>query len=392
MSLHLSRSHWMLAVMAALILILVSAARTDGSVRTSTTLQRVAFVSATRGVGLFEETTGKYPGRCIQYTRPTNNGGKSFGAGAARLAKTQCGNGEAFSQIAFNGSDVLFAYGPELAVSRNMGRSWTSPKMSGSVAGLATSGSSTWVLVTRCHPGQQTCMLTLLASSDGGRSWRTPGAQPPDRTVAPEVAFDGDLGMSNLLSATPDGTVVLALPRPPRTPVAPSPATATVESLQPGAGRWRETYVPCASAEFETELSIAPDGSRWLACASEPSTGLQPKSLAVSEQGGNNWRLVAGMCTLGAKCDQRMPLVGYLGGLAAVSSSTAFYVGGRGPLAGTFDGGSKWRTWPRIGGQDSGTLQVTFAGTQDGWALSQALGGGSKLWRTQDGGVTWSPA
>ncbi len=200
MSLHLLRHRWMLAVMAALALILITAARTDGSVRTSTTLQRVAFVSATRGVGLFETATGKYPGHCILDTRATNNGGKSFSTQAARLVETQCGNGEVFSQIAFNGGGVLFAYGPGLAVSHNMGGSWTSPTIPGAVAGLAASGGSTWVLVTRCHAGQQTCKLTLLASSDGGSSWRALGAQPPDRTVAPGVAFDGELGMSNLLS------------------------------------------------------------------------------------------------------------------------------------------------------------------------------------------------
>ena len=127
MSLHLLRHRWMLAVMAALALILITAARTDGSVRTSTTLQRVAFVSATRGVGLFETATGKYPGHCVLDTRATNNGGKSFEAAGRASREDSMGNGEAFSQIAFNGGGVLFAYGPGLAVSHNMGGSWTSP-------------------------------------------------------------------------------------------------------------------------------------------------------------------------------------------------------------------------------------------------------------------------
>jgi photosystem II stability/assembly factor-like uncharacterized protein len=67
-------------------------------------------------------------------------------------------------------------------------------------------------------------------------------------------------------------------------------------------------------------------------------------------------------------------------------------MGDRGSLAGPFDGGSKWRTWPRIGGQNSGTLQVTFAGKQAGWAVARVVGGGTSLWRTRDGGRAWSKA
>ena len=148
--------------------------------------------------------------------------------------------------------------------------------------------------------------------------------------------------------------------------------------------------MPCASGDFETELSIAPDGSRWLACASEPSTGVQPKSLAVSDGAAKRWQVVARMCGLGTGCRERMPLFGYLDGLAALSATSAFYVGGRGSLAGTFDGGMKWRTWQRIGGQDAGTLQVTFFGSRDGWAVAQQPGEHSSLWRTHDGGRIWT--
>jgi hypothetical protein len=229
----------------------------------------------------------------------------------------------------------------------------------------------------------------LYESPDAG-VWRPYGKQPPDRSVASSVVLNGEAGSATLLAATPSGSLVLALPDRARSVGRPAPATATVESLGPDAARWSETQVPCDSGYFETELSIAPNGSRWLACANEPSTGVQPKGLAVSDGAGKAWRVVARMCGLGTGCRERMPLVGYLGGLAAVSASSAFYIGDRSSLVGTFDGGLKWRTWPRVGGQDVGTAQVTFFGSHDGWAVTQGAYGHSSLWRTTDGGRVWT--
>ena len=393
MSLHLPRLRWMLALMAALAFSAVTAARAATSTQHSTSLLRVAFVSPTRGAGLFETATGSYPGRCVLYTRLTSNGGITFGSSGAPLGRARCGNGQTVGQIAFNSAGTLFAYGPGLEVSHDLGQSWTSPAVPGAVVALAASGRSTWLLTARCQRSHQICKLTLLASGDGGNSWRQLVAQPPDRAVATSAVGDGELGMSALLSVAPNGAVVLALPRPPRKPDAPSPPTATVESLQPDAGHWSEADVACDSGPFETELSIAPDGTRWLACASEPSTGVQPKSVSVSDRDGKNWRVVAQMCGLGTRCTQRMPLGGYLSGFVALSSSTAFYIGGRSALTGTFDGGVKWRTWQQIGGGATATLQVTFVDRDHGWAVAwDAYHGSSDLWRTQNGGRTWSRA
>jgi hypothetical protein len=338
---------------------------------------------------LFASTMATGPSICSLYTRPTSNGGESFGARRAELVRTKCGDGQALSAVAFDRAGVLFAYGPGLEVSRNLGRSWESPRLPRSVVGLATQGQHAWALVTRCPRTEQDCTLTLLESADEGDTWRPPSAQPPDHVVVGPVAADSELGMSTLLSVAPDGTVVLALPGLPPTAKARFRSTATVESLRANAGRWSEVQVPCASSDFETELSIAPDGSRWLACASEPSTGVQPKSLEVSDARGTSWRLVSGMCD-GAGCHQRMPLSGYLGGLAALSASSAFYIGDRSSLVGTFDGGMKWRTWQRVGGQDTGTVQVSFFGSHDGWAVTQGDYGHSSLWRTHDGGRIWT--
>jgi photosystem II stability/assembly factor-like uncharacterized protein len=85
-----------------------------------------------------------------------------------------------------------------------------------------------------------------------------------------------------------------------------------------------------------------------------------------------------------------MPLGGYLGGLAALSPTTAFYVGGRSSLTYTRDGGRSWHVEPDFSGDASGTSEVTFVNASDGWALDEGFGGHPVLWRTRDGGTHWT--
>jgi photosystem II stability/assembly factor-like uncharacterized protein len=84
-----------------------------------------------------------------------------------------------------------------------------------------------------------------------------------------------------------------------------------------------------------------------------------------------------------------VPLGGYLGGLAAISAASAFYVGDRSSLTVTNDGGHSWRPEPGFAGDASGTAEVTFVDAKDGWAIDEGFGGHAVLWRTRDGGARW---
>ncbi len=390
MNLHLTRTRWMLVLIAALTLILFRAPPTDGSTQTSTSLKRVAFVSVMRGVGLFETATGASPGHCVVYTRQTSSGGASFGAEGAPLERGRCGNGEDFSQLAFSGTGLLLAYGPRLKVSRDVGLTWATPTIPGSVVAVSMLGRAAWALVTRCHIGRLTCRLTLLASDDGGATWSVQAAQPPDPVVSGAAAFSAELGQSSLLAVAPTGALVMALPVPISTTSKPTPAIATVEQLGPGGQKWITNRVPCAAFE-QSELSIAPDGAEWLACASEPGAGSQIKSLAVSSDGGAIWKASSEPCIPSRHCRNTMPIGGYLDALVALSSRIAFYGGYRSSLAGTVDGGRTWHLWQRVGGQDTGTTQVTFVNPRDGWALAEdSYYTSSTVWHTVNGGRSWS--
>jgi hypothetical protein len=310
------------------------------------------------------------------------------------LAKRACGSSSVGpgSIVSVGGEDLL-AYGPQLKLSRDFGRTWTTPNLTGSVVGLTVGSGSVWALVThRCRPRQQTCALTLVRSANGGVSWHPVAHQPPQRTVALSVALGGEAGTSTLVGAAPDGSVLLALPELPRGPVDATPLQATVDRLGPGAHHWTTATVPCAAGLFTSDLTTAPDGSAWLACAGEPSAGAQLKSLALSRNGGTSWKAVSPPCPPSPDCGT-MPIGGYLGGVYALSSSTVFYAGGRSPLTGTHDGGRTWRAWQSIGGQDTGSAQVTFYGSRDGWAVAEnPYYQSTTLWRTVDGGLKWSKA
>jgi len=85
---------------------------------------------------------------------------------------------------------------------------------------------------------------------------------------------------------------------------------------------------------------------------------------------------------------------GYLGGLAAVSATTAFADGGRNDVLFTRNGGTMWsETNPVIGDMDSGTTGLLFANAEDGWVISGATGTTNEgLWRTTNGGNNWTTA
>ena len=85
-----------------------------------------------------------------------------------------------------------------------------------------------------------------------------------------------------------------------------------------------------------------------------------------------------------------MPLGGYLGGLAALSPTTAFYVGGRSSLTYTRDAGRSWQVEPGFSGDASGTSEVSFVDASDGWALDEGFGAHAVLWRTRDRGTRWT--
>jgi len=372
---------------AAMALAAVVATAAQPRTVTVTTLLRVAFTSPSRGVGLFVHSTipenGVGSGRCAFFTRTTTDGGASFGVAGATIRTTGCASGYLVAGVAATGAGDVFAYDPGLFESHDGGASWDAVRLGGTVVALAPAGRSVWALrETGCARGSGRCTLTLLKSADGGRSWRATAHQPPEHSFSAPVPLPLD---ASLLRSSANAAAIV-LP-----PVAGSSA-ATIEQTLDGGGHWTTGAAPCVVGAFAIYYSAAQTGARWVACAGQPATGEQEKSFARSLDGGKTWLAGASPCLIGTitTCHRGMPLGGYLGGLAALSPTTAFYVGGRSSLTFTRDGGRSWQVEPGFSGDASGTSEVTFPSASDGWALDEGFGGHAVLWRTRDGGTRWT--
>jgi len=375
---------------AALALAGVVATAAQPRTVTVTTLLRVAFTSPSRGVGLFVRSTipenGIGNGRCAFFTRTTTDGGASFGVASGTIRTTGCASGYLVAAVAADGAGDLFADDPGLFESHDGGASWEAVRLGGTVVAVAPAGRSVWALrETGCPNGTDTCTLTLLVSADGGRSWRAAAHQPPERRFPPAPAAVHPSDSTWLLRSSATAAAIVL-------PPAAGSSAATVEQTLDGGGHWTTGTAPCVAGAFVVDYSVAPTGARWIACAGEPGAGEQEKSFARSLDGGRTWLAGAPPCLIGTMttCHRGMPLGGYLGGLAALSPTTAFYVGGRSSLTYTRDGGRSWQVEPGFSGDASGTSEVTFVNASDGWALDEGFGGHAVLWRTRDGSRRWT--
>jgi hypothetical protein len=350
----------------------------------------VAFTSPSHGIGLFVRTPvpqrAPWTASCTFFTRSTADGGASFGTPGKAVARTNCENGYVVDTVAVDGAGDVFVYGASgVFASRNAGAAWQQMPSSGRIVALAPVGRTIWALSESSCPAPAkamtgTCTLTLLEPANSGRSWQAAPDQPPDRRVSATGAAPQ---LSTSLAATGATVDIVLLTNP-------DSSSVTVEQTIDGGSKWTTERAPCVPGPSSFAFSIAPDGTQWLVCGSQPGASLQPKSIARSLNDGKDWQRSGPLCQIATTCRQDMPMNGYLGGLAAVSATTAFYVGERSSLTATYDGGRSWCVEPGFSGDGSGSAEVTFVNRRDGWAIDEGYGGHAVLWTTRDGGNQWT--
>ena len=154
-----------------------------------------------------------------------------------------------------------------------------------------------------------------------------------------------------------------------------------------GGKSWARRPVKCGLDALSAAISVTPAGKIFVVCAGEPGAGFQAKSVSTSVDGGRTWTLRES-CPTGS-CQ---PLgEGYLGQIAASSSSTLFLAGDRSSLLVSRDSGRNWHlVKPSVGDDGGGTFQVTFFGP-DGIVvgLDGARNELPAIWHTGDGGTHW---
>jgi hypothetical protein len=351
-------------------------------------IQRVVFIDPNHGYGLFLEREG---GSCGLSVASTSDAGVTFSP-RVPVAPSQCYT-TASTSLAFDGYGDGFVYGPVLYATHDGGRSWLPVQGIGSVVGLALVGTSVWAAEQTCpssDPAAQ-CGLKLDRSTDGGRTWS--GQVLPNVLAPPDVPGSGDQEYT-ILTRTSQRVAYLLVPPPLDSP---TPTTSvTVLTTLDGGSTWTSGSAPCIGG-FGTLLSVAPNGVVWLACATQPGAGQQLKTVVRSLDGGRTWtEAPCGMSTTTTStwpnCLQNNTLEsGYLGDIAATSSTTAFIDGGRNFVQVTHDGGLSWSvTSPPVGDGDSTVGGLYFANPSDGWVITRDGTLGGTLWRTTDGGTKWS--
>jgi photosystem II stability/assembly factor-like uncharacterized protein len=255
------------------------------------------------------------------------------------------------------------------------GATWRSEATEGAVAGIQAHGSDVWRLDESCPSNALACKYVLNVSSDTGQTWQRAPTQPPVRDVvasfagpSAEVAYV----LSDSVHGGGEGS--------------PDPLIARTSD---GGRSWTTRPAPCSgfrSWAHETffDLAVSEPNDLWLVCGDEPFSGaMQPKHLFRSSDGGRSWSQ-----------DLGTPNGGAGGRTVAGSPKRACRGGGRTSIACTSDGGHTWR-YPNEGKDnplDGGVDVIQFTDELHAWATGQSESADfNVLWRTTDGGDSWSP-
>jgi photosystem II stability/assembly factor-like uncharacterized protein len=271
-------------------------------------------------------------------------------------------------------------------------KTWRQNLIGRPVVGLEAAGRTVWRLEQDCPTSQERCRYTLVTSEDAGLHWKRADPQPPI----------GNAGASSLTPALVRASASTAYifsdagsypaanhsGDPPPNDWSPDPVLSKTED---GGRSWITMKPPCPApgegGYWGADLAVSSPQDVWLVCDDAAGSGAnQPKHLRRSLDGGQHWSK-----------DLGTPNAGNGGRTAAASTLRACRGGSRTSISCTRDGGHTW-FFPIPGAadnpRDGGVEVYQFADETHGWAIAQDLNSGDHnvVWRTTDGGETWSPS
>jgi photosystem II stability/assembly factor-like uncharacterized protein len=294
---------------------------------------------------------GRTCGACIVLAH-TTDGGATW--------RSQAGPNVDAQHVRAGGDGTLYVYGPDLAVSRDDGASWSTALADVEV--VEPEPKDVWAIVSCARPCDGS--LTLERSTDRGLTWAK--AALPAGAKGDHVELvryqDGEAWL--LVSDSESGTVSL---------------WATVDIRRP----WELLPVPCgADVARAATFTVVASNDLWLGCGGDLATVQQGKQVFHSEDGGHSW-----------KDTPPLELSGHLGSVGAPDEFHAFLALGRGGLLSYTVGDPLWTEVIHSNDVcDSGLGPVRFVDPTHGW-----VGGGGPncdkpiVWRTADRGATWHP-
>jgi photosystem II stability/assembly factor-like uncharacterized protein len=355
------------------------------------TLGELAFFNLDNGYGVFSQYGST---TCTDRIGVTDDAGARF-TPLVRVAHWPCAQNAPASHLAFDDHGDGFFYGPKLFVTHDGGASWAADPQHGAVLSVEALGYSIWMLETARQPPPYSAKphsmgLRLFESDNGGLSWSVV-ALPAAAVIQP--FDDSNAYFTGWLTRVSQSSAYVAAQAPfhGSRELDVTPMWFTTDA----GATWSDATIPCMSINSSVIMSVAPQGTAYDVCASEPGAGSQLKQVLVSSDDGAHWTYRV-RCADGAGCGPNGNIGGYVSEIDAVSSTTVYEVGGRADLSVSRDGGRQWRLVPGVdpnAGASGGTTEVIFFSPHDGLVLGQGYRNGefpTELWETADGGAHWT--
>jgi photosystem II stability/assembly factor-like uncharacterized protein len=246
------------------------------------------------------------------------------------------------------------------------GRTWSQVVGLGGIDALAVESDGVWAIEESCPLAGNLadCTERLVITSDGGSTWAAPPAQPalpPGAAGVTLVRMDNEHAW--VLSSQVPGGFALA-------------------STGDGGTTWTTDPPPpqlCAGIPFA--LAAADTVHLWLGCGGNGATIMERREVAVSDDSGRGWTVT-----------QDAVVTGHFADIAVATPSTGFIGQCRGPLLQSHDHGHTWTTATPDAPLGGCVIPTQFLDPTHGWVAGQTADGMWIIWRTTDGGATWSYA
>lgn len=305
---------------------------------------------------------------CVGVIYRTNDGGDSW-------AEQYSGQVQV-TRIAFQDSETGFATGPtgqcqaetcpySILRTRDGGLHWDEilPIEAQDVQ-IVTSADDAWVLSQSCAPDRAgaACGWDLRTTADGGDDW----------TVSPLV----DGFALEVSRPTVDDAWAVISPE--------GPGTSAIIATHDAGQTWSEIPTPEGGAGFERRVFFLDASHSWILIGNQPSAGSESKEILATSDGGQTWTRLSGNLfapSPDATPDNGIPQFGYAGPIVFTSETDGWFASPRGGLFHSADGGTTWS----LALQDDNLQSLQFTDAQHGWVASLIA-----LYRTTDGGVTWT--
>jgi photosystem II stability/assembly factor-like uncharacterized protein len=233
------------------------------------------------------------------------------------------------------------------------GKSWQRAAMATSVLSDVrfVSAMNGWAVGQSCTPSNG-CTGALVMTASGGQIWNNRPLPVSGQDIQLERA-----GTENAWAATIES------------------GHAVIARTTDGGRTWQRLATPCQGSTITIDFPGEDEG--WLVCNADLSADSSANVLYQSMDGAMSWQPV-GIMRLDSMARHKTRIAA----IDFISSEIGWAVDDQGHLAGSTDGGRIWTIRLNV---TEPLVDVQFIGAKHGWVL-----GARHLWRTADGGKTWS--